>query len=60
MNSRIKIDRQPRNLMRTWRQILQRRQRIHDPMLVFNMSIFNSDRGWQEILSPLKIRENVG
>jgi hypothetical protein len=45
---------------RTWRQILQRRQRIHDPMLVFNMSIFNSGRGWQEILSPLKIHENVG
>jgi len=47
-------------MVRTWRQIFQRRQRNHDPLLVFNMSIFNSDRGSQEILSPLKIRENVG
>jgi hypothetical protein len=45
---------------RRWQSIFQPRQGTHDPMLVFNMSIFNSDRGWQETLSPLKIRENVG
>jgi hypothetical protein len=49
----------PKN-RRTWRQILQRRQRNHDPMLVFNMSIFNSGSSWQEIFSPLKARETVG
>jgi len=43
---------------RTWRQILQRRRRIHDPMLVFNMSIFNSDGGWERIFDPLKAHEN--
>jgi hypothetical protein len=43
---------------RGWRQILQRRQRIHDPMLVFNMSIFNSGGGWDRILNLLKAHEN--
>jgi hypothetical protein len=45
---------------RTWRRIFQRRRRNHDPMLVFNMSIFNFDSGWREIFNPLKARENVG
>ena len=31
----------------------------HDPMLVINMSIFNSDRGWNRIFNPLRQRENV-
>jgi hypothetical protein len=33
---------------------------MHDPMLVFNMSIFNFGGGWERILNPLKIRENAG
>jgi hypothetical protein len=45
---------------RSWRRIFLRRQEAHDPMLVFNMSIFNSGSSWQEIFSPLKARENVG
>jgi hypothetical protein len=45
---------------RSWRRIFQRRGRAHDPMLVFNMSIFNSDSSWQEIFSAFKARENVG
>ena len=31
----------------------------HDPMLVLNMSIFNSDRGWNRIFNLLSQRENV-
>jgi hypothetical protein len=40
-----------------WRKIFRRR-RMNDPLLVFNMSIFNADDGWSRIFSPLKIREN--
>jgi hypothetical protein len=34
-------------------------KRAHDPMLVLNMSISNSDRGWNRIFNPLPQRENV-
>jgi len=44
----------------SWRTIFRHRPRTHDPMLVFNMSIFNSGSSWQEIFSPLKARETVG
>jgi hypothetical protein len=47
-----------RNLTHKWREVFRRR-RVHDPMLVLNMSIFNSGSGWTEIFSPLKARENV-
>src|SRR2546430_9379258 len=43
---------------RTWRQILQRRRRMHDPMLVLNMSIFNVGNGWDRTFNPLKAHEN--
>ena len=33
--------------------------RRHDPMLVLNMSIFNSDRGWNRIFNPPLQHENV-
>jgi len=41
---------------RNW---FRKRRRWHDPMLVFNMSVFNSggNQGW--ILSRLSPRENV-
>ena len=38
-------------------QILRRR-RMNDPLLVFNMAIFNVDDGWSRIFNPLKIHEN--
>jgi len=56
INPRIKTPRG--NPARSWRRIFQRRRRIHDPMLVFNMSIFNSDGGWERIFDPLKAHEN--
>ena len=31
----------------------------HDPMLVLNMSIFNSDSDWKRIFDPIPQRENV-
>jgi hypothetical protein len=34
-----------------------RRRRMHDPMLVLNMSIFNFADGWDRIFNPLKTRE---
>jgi hypothetical protein len=40
-----------------WRKILRRR-RINDPLLVFNMAIFNVDDGWRHIFNPMKIHEN--
>jgi len=43
-----------------WRRIFQRDQRKHDPLLVFNMSIFNAGNWRAEIFSSLKARENIG
>jgi len=31
---------------------------MNDPLLVFNMAIFNVDDGWSRIFNPLKIHEN--
>jgi hypothetical protein len=39
-----------------WSKILRRR-RMNDPLLVFNMAIFNVDDGWSRIFSPLKVHE---
>jgi len=58
MHPRIKASRG--NSARSWRRIFQRRERAHDRMLVFNMSIFNSGSSWQAIFSAFKARENVG
>jgi hypothetical protein len=44
---------------RKWRKFLQPRRRPHDPMLVFNMSLFNFEPAWNRVFSPLKQRENV-
>jgi len=33
---------------------------MSDPLLVFNMSIFNFDDGWNRIFSQFKIHENGG
>ena len=41
-----------------WREMFQRRRRMRNPLLVFNMSIFNFDDGWNRIFSQLKIHEN--
>jgi hypothetical protein len=49
-----------KNATRGSRQLFQRRRAGHDPLLVFNMSIFNFGGGWQEIVNPLKARETVG
>ena len=35
------------------------RRRRHDPMLVFNMSIFNSGNGWNRMFNTMPQRENV-
>lgn len=31
---------------------------MNDPLLVFNMAIFNVDDGWSRTFNPLKIHEN--
>ncbi len=31
---------------------------MHDPMLVFNMSIFNLNNGWDRTFNPLKAYQN--
>ncbi len=38
--------------------MFRRRRRMHDPMLVLNMSIFNFADGWNRTFNPLKIHEN--
>jgi hypothetical protein len=35
----------------------QRRRRMRDPLLVFNMAIFNFDDGWNRIFNQFKIHE---
>jgi len=47
-----------RNLVAKWRQTFRRRQAAHDPMLVFNMSIFNLNNGWNRIFNPLELRKH--
>jgi hypothetical protein len=42
MTLRTKIDRTRRSLASRWRKVFRHRRSTHDPMLVFNMSIFNS------------------
>jgi hypothetical protein len=37
--------------------MISRRRRIHDPMLMFNMSIFNYKDGWNRTFNPLKTHE---
>ena len=37
----------------------QRRRRRHDPMLVFQMAMFNSGSGWNQIFARVPQRENV-
>jgi hypothetical protein len=39
-----------RSLARKWRGMFQRPRRMHDPMLVLNMSIFNFAAGWNRTL----------
>lgn len=46
------------NFAGKWRAIFRSRQRMHDPILVFNISIFNIDDGWNRIFNPLKAHEN--
>jgi hypothetical protein len=41
------------------RKLFRTRRRWHDPMLVFNMSIFNSGSGWNRIFNSISQRENV-
>jgi len=45
-------------IMPEWRRILRRHQPAHDPMLVFNMSIFNFTDGWNRTFNPQKVHEN--
>ena len=40
------------------RKTFQRQRRMHDPMLVLNMSIFNLGNGWDRTFNPLKAHEN--
>jgi hypothetical protein len=46
------------SLKSEWQEMFQRRRRMRDPLLVFNMSIFNFDDGWNRIFTQFKIHEN--
>jgi len=54
MSLKMGINGGRRKAGRRWREIFQRRQEMHDPMLVFNMSIFNFGEGWDRIFNPFK------
>ena len=41
------------------RKAFRPRPRPHDPMLVLNMSLFNSERSWDRIFDLVPRRENV-
>jgi hypothetical protein len=65
MNKKQLIQRKPnrantpeRSFADKWRTKFRRRRRTHDPMLVLNMSLFNSEHGWNRVFSPVKVREN--
>jgi hypothetical protein len=38
--------------------MFRRRRRMHDPMLVLNMSIFNAADGWNRTFHQLEIYQN--
>jgi hypothetical protein len=42
-----------------WRNFLQSRRRPHDPLLVFNMTLFNLEPAWNCVFNPSKQRESV-
>jgi len=48
---------QPARTVDKWSKIFRRR-RMNDPLLVFNMAIFNVDDGWSRIFNPLNIHGN--
>jgi len=56
MNSKSKSARG--NAARGWREMFRRDRHRHDPLLVFNMSIFNLANGWDRAFNPLKAHEN--
>ena len=47
----MKTKQRENNFWHTVRTIFRRRARRHDPMLVFNMSIFNFTDGWSRTFS---------
>jgi hypothetical protein len=66
LTNRNLVDRRARRLasqtQRTARRSIptvRRRSRSHDPMLVLNMSIFNSGSSWNRIFNPAPQRENA-
>jgi hypothetical protein len=52
-----KIRIEQRNLGSERREMISVRRRVHDPMLVLNMSIFNYSPGWERVFNPLKTHE---
>jgi hypothetical protein len=54
MSLKMGINGGRREAGRRWREMFRRRQEMHDPMLVFNMSIFNFGEGWDRIFNPFK------
>jgi hypothetical protein len=47
----MKATQRENNLRKRLRTVFRRRARRHDPMLVFNMSIFNFTDGWSRTFS---------
>jgi hypothetical protein len=60
MNSKSKINGGQFLGERQRMKLFRHHRRMHNPMLVLNMSIFNSGHSWERLFSPLKVRENVG
>ena len=52
MSSKLGINGGRRKAGRRLREKFRRRREMHDPMLVFNMSIFNFGDGWDRIFNP--------
>jgi len=47
----MKTKQRENNLKNALRKVFRRRARRHDPMVVFNMSIFNFTDGWNRTFS---------
>ncbi len=45
--------------VRNWRRIFRRPQRVHDPLLVFNMAMFNFAGDWNRIFNQARSHPNV-
>ncbi len=57
MSLKLGISGGRRNSGHRWREMFGRRRQMQNPMLVFNMSIFNFGGGWARVINPVRAQQ---